>query len=79
MIFIWGMNFVLLGDRLDQKSLGLDHIRLGRPILATISLGVLLGVDLLGAVRQVFVIDMGGGVSGQKMTKCDKGGRKQRK
>ena len=60
MIFVWGMDFILLGDRLfekvawglDQSSLGLDHIRLGSPILVTFLLGVLLGVDFLGAVRQ---------------------------
>ena len=37
---------------MDQSSLGLDDIRLGRSILATFLLGVLLGVNLLVAVRQ---------------------------
>ena len=60
MIFFWGMAIILLGDRLfeniawgfDHINLELDYIRLGRPILTTPLLGVLLVVDLLGAVRQ---------------------------
>ena len=56
MIFAWGLGQILLGDRIfESVAWGcdfLDHICLGWPILTTFWLGVLLGVDLLGAVRQ---------------------------
>ena len=56
MIFAWGLGQILLGDRhFERVAWGCDfqdHICLGWPILTTFLLGVLLGVDLLGAVRQ---------------------------
>ena len=50
--FAWGSIFREYCLGLDHISLGLNHVRLGRPISTTVLLGVLLGVDLLGAVRQ---------------------------
>ena len=51
--FAWGSIILEYCLGLDHNSLGSDDIRLERPILtAFFSLGVLLGVDLLGAVRQ---------------------------
>ena len=50
--FAWGSIFLEYCLGLDRISLGLNHVRLGRPISTTVLLGVLLGVDLLGAVRQ---------------------------
>ena len=50
------MGQILLGDRhFERVAWGCDfqdHICLGWLILTTFLLGVLLGVDLLGAVRQ---------------------------
>ena len=50
------MGQILLGDRhFERVAWGCDfqdHICLGWSILTTFLLGVLLGVDLLGAVRQ---------------------------
>ena len=55
MIFAWGLGQILLGDRFfENVAWGCDfpnHICLGRLILTTLLLGVLLGVDLLGTVR----------------------------
>ena len=56
MLFTWGFNLILLGygffERIAWGDGFLGLLCLGTSILAPFLLGAMLGVDLLGAVRQ---------------------------